>query len=67
MWVQIPALFAEKVVVQTPKKRFPAKNNIGNHPRKRAHNRANTRILSPRTGFEARLKRDSLQCSELYA
>jgi hypothetical protein len=48
MWVQIPALFAEKVVAQTSKKRFRAKINIGHHPRKRAHNRENTRILSPR-------------------
>ncbi len=55
MWGQIPALCAEKVVAQTSKKRVRAKNLLGNHPGKRAHMRKNTRILSPRMGFEARL------------
>jgi hypothetical protein len=56
MWVQIPALLiCRKGCSTNPPKRLPATNNIGNHPRKRAHNRGNTRILSPRMGFEARL------------
>jgi len=48
MWGQIPTLFAEILVAQTSKNRFRAKNHIGNHPGKRARNRQNTRILSPR-------------------
>jgi len=59
MWGQIPALFAKKVVVQTSKKRFRAQKYIGNHPGKRAHNRENTRILSPCMGFETRLPSDA--------
>ena len=59
MWGQIPTLFAEKVVAQTSKNRVRAKNLLGNHPGKRAHMRENTRILSPRMGFEARLPSDA--------
>ena len=61
MWGQIPALCAEKVVAQTSKNRVRAKNLMGNHhhPGKRAHMRENTRILSPRMGFEARLPSDA--------
>ena len=55
MWGQISAACAEKVVAKTPKNRVFAKSVLGNHPGKRAHTRENTRILSPRMGFEARL------------
>jgi hypothetical protein len=56
---QIPALFAKKFVAQTSKKRLRAKNLLGNHPQKRAHIHQNTRVLSPRMGFEARLPSDA--------
>jgi hypothetical protein len=45
----------QKVVAKPPQNRVFAKNVPGNHPGKRAHTRENTRILSPRMGFEARL------------
>ena len=59
MWGQIPTLCAEKVVAQTSKKRFRANKHLGNYPRKRAHIRENTRILSPCMGFEASLPSDA--------
>ena len=52
---QISAACAEKVVAKTSQNRVFAKNVLGNRPGKRAHTRENTRILSPRMGFEARL------------
>ena len=55
MWGQISAACAEKVVAKTPKNRVFAKSVLGTHPGKRAHTRENTRILSPRMGFESRL------------
>jgi hypothetical protein len=55
MWGQISAACAEKVVAKTSQNRVFAKNVLGNRPGKRAHTRENTRILSPRMGFEARL------------
>ena len=55
MWGQIPAACAEKVVAKTSQNRVFAISVLGNHPGKRAHTRENTRILSPRMGFESRL------------
>jgi hypothetical protein len=52
MWVQIPALFAEKVVAPSSKNRFRAKKHIGNHPRRVRGVASQGAGFSPCTGLD---------------